>query len=94
MIMLTTQISRSYRGEGNRPHYFVLYGEQGIIAIEVKRTSTVRPREMSGLKAFLKDYPMARPYLLYGGPHHLYEKGIELIPLEKAIENLPDILRR
>jgi predicted AAA+ superfamily ATPase len=73
---------------------FVLYGEQGIIAIEVKRTSTIRPREMSGLKAFLNDYPMARAYLLYGGPHHLFEKGIELIPLEKAIKNLPDILRR
>ena len=73
---------------------FVLYGEQGLIAIEVKRTSTVRPREMSGLKAFLKDYPMAKPLLLYGGPHHLFEKGIEFIPLEKAIGNLPDILNK
>lgn len=73
---------------------FVLYGEQGLIAIEVKRTSTVRPREMSGLKAFLKDYPMAKPLLLYGGPHHLFEKGIEFIPLEKAIKNLPDILNK
>lgn len=71
---------------------FVLYGEQGLIAIEVKRTSTVRPGEMSGLKAFLKDYPMAKPLLLYGGPHHLFENGIEFIPLEKAIKNLPDIL--
>jgi predicted AAA+ superfamily ATPase len=73
---------------------FVLYGEQGLIAIEVKRTSTVRPREMSGLKAFLKDYPMAKTYLLYGGPHHLFEKGIEFIPLEKAMKNLPDILNK
>lgn len=71
---------------------FVLYGERGLLAIEVKRTSTVRPRDMSGLKAFLKDYPMAKPYLFYGGTHHLFEQGIELIPLEKAIKNLPDIL--
>jgi predicted AAA+ superfamily ATPase len=71
---------------------FVLYGEQGLIAIEVKRTSTIRPREMSGLRAFIKDYPMAKPLLLYGGPHHLFEKGIEFIPLEKAIKNLPNIL--
>jgi hypothetical protein len=33
-------------------------------------------------------------YLLYGGPHYLFKKGIEFIPLEKAIENLPDILRQ
>jgi predicted AAA+ superfamily ATPase len=71
---------------------FVLYGERGLIAIEVKRTSTIRPGEMSGLKAFLKDYPMAKPLLLYGGPHHLFEKGIDFIPLETAIKNLPDIM--
>ena len=73
---------------------FVLYGEQGLIAIEVKRTSIVRHRDMSGLKAFLNDYPMGKPYLFYGGPHHLFENGIELIPLEKAIINLPDILNK
>jgi predicted AAA+ superfamily ATPase len=71
---------------------FVLYGERGLIAIEVKRTSTIKPGEMSGLKAFLKDYPMAKPLLLYGGPHHLFEKGIDFIPLETAIKNLPDIM--
>ena len=65
-----------------------------MIAIEVKRTSTVRPREMSGLKAFLKDYSMPKPYLFYGNPHHLFEKGIEFIPLEKAIKSLPDILHQ
>jgi len=49
---------------------------------------------MSGLKAFRKDYPMAKPYLFYDGPHHLFEKGIEFVPLEKAIKSLPDILRQ
>ena len=37
--------------------------------------------------------PMARAYLFYGGPHHLFEEQIELIPLEKAIRNLPTILK-
>ena len=72
---------------------FVLYGEKGLIAIEVKRASTVRSKQMSGLKAFLKEYPMARAYLFYGGSHHLFEEQIELIPLEKAIRNLPTILK-
>lgn len=83
-----------WRTSNNQEIDFVLYGEQGMIAIEVKRTSTVRPREMSGLKAFLKDYPVAKPYLFYGGPHHLFEKGIEFVQLEKAIKSLPDILRQ
>jgi predicted AAA+ superfamily ATPase len=47
---------------------FILYGEKGIHAIEVKRARTIRRRELSGLKAFLKDYPMARGYpVLWGG---------------------------
>jgi len=81
-----------WRTSNNQEVDFVLYGEQGMIAIEVKRTSIVRPGDISGLKAFLRDYPMARPYLFYGGPHHLFENGIEFVPLEKAIKSLPDIL--
>ncbi len=72
----------------------MLYGEKGLIAIEVKRSSIVRPREMSGFRAFLNDYSMASAYLFYGGPHHLFQKGIELVPLEKAIKSLPDILKK
>ena len=83
-----------WRSSNKQEVDFVLYGEKGLIAIEVKRTSTVRPREMSGLKAFLRDYPMAKPYLFYGGAYHRYENEIELIPLEKAIKTLPDILNK
>jgi len=49
---------------------------------------------MSGFRAFLNDYSMASAYLFYGGPHHLFQKGIELVPLEKAIKSLPDILKK
>ncbi len=81
-----------WRSSNNQEVDFVIYGEKGLIAVEVKRASTVRSRDMSGLKAFLRDYPMARPYLFYGGPHHRFENGITLMPIERAIQTLPDIL--
>ncbi len=71
---------------------FVLYGESGLIAIEVKRAGKVRSKELAGLRAFLKDYPMARAYVFYGGRDHLYIENIELIPLNQAIISLPGIM--
>ena len=50
------------------------------------------PKNRQHKAGFVDDYPMGEPYLFYGGPHHFFENGIELIPLEKAIINLPDIL--
>lgn len=71
---------------------FVLYGERGLITIEVKRTTRLRKRDLRGLKAFCKDYPMARPILLYGGRYHRYEKGIEIVPISEALPSLRDLL--
>ena len=71
---------------------FILYGEKSIHAIEVKRARTIRRRELSGLKAFLKDYPMARGYLFYGGDRRMYQDGIELIPVSEGIRTLPMLL--
>ena len=69
-----------------------LYGERGIHAIEVKRAATIRQRELSGLKAFLKDYPMAKGYLFYGGNRRMYQDGIELIPVSEGMRTLPMLL--
>jgi len=71
---------------------FILYGERGIHAIEVKRAANIRQRELSGLKAFLKDYPMAKGYLFYGGNRRMYRDGIELIPVSEGMRTLPMLL--
>jgi hypothetical protein len=47
---------------------------------------------MSGLKAFLRDYPMARAYFIYGGQHYRREGRIEILPIDTALKQLPDIL--
>ncbi len=71
---------------------FVLYGEKGLVAIEVKRAAAIRRRDTAGLTAFLGDYPMARAYLFYGGRERRYLKNIELIPLDQALPALPVLL--
>ncbi|MBN1686243.1 MAG: ATP-binding protein, partial [Spirochaetales bacterium] len=42
---------------------FILYGQLGLIAIEVKHARGVSTSALSGLKAFGRDYPEARRYL-------------------------------
>jgi len=69
---------------------FVLYGEAGLIAIEVKRAAKIRSKEFRGLKAFAKDYPMAtKLYMFYGGDTKLFIDGITLIPIKEALVDLP-----
>lgn len=71
---------------------FVVYGQSGIIAIEVKRTANIRSQDLTGLRAFLSDYPMAQAFLFYGGAARRYEAGITFIPLSEAFHVLPQLL--
>ncbi len=66
---------------------FVLYGESGFYALEVKRSSVVHPRDLSGLRAFAADYPEATPVLLYGGRRTL-ASGILCLPYEGFLRSL------
>jgi len=71
---------------------FVLYGEKGLIAIEVKRAGKIRSRDLRGLKAFAQDYPMASLYMFYGGETKLFIDNITLIPVREALSELPALL--
>lgn len=71
---------------------FILYGERGFIAIEIKRAAKIRNQELKGLKSFAKDYPQADLYMLYGGSKELFVNNITILPIEKALAALPDIL--
>ena len=65
----------------------VAYGGDGLFAIEVKRTRTIRRADLHGLKQFRTDYPMARCVLLFGGDRTEHRDGIELLPLAEALAN-------
>jgi predicted AAA+ superfamily ATPase len=73
---------------------FVLYGESGLIAIEVKRAASIRSRELSGLKTFAKDYPESTRYMFYGGKKRKFVDGINLIPTDDALRDLPTLLKQ
>ena len=70
---------------------FIVYGESGLYAMEVKNTRQVRPEDLRGLKAFAEDYPQSQRYLLYRGKERLKRDGILCIPCEDfLLQLLPD----
>ena len=60
----------------------VLYGEAGLVAIEVKHADKIRSEDLKGLRAFREEYPMARCIVLYRGKDIKYINNISLIPVE------------
>ena len=71
---------------------FIVYGEKGLFAFEIKRSRSISRADMNGLTAFITDYPMARCYLLYGGEHAEYHGNICVMPFMQGIEQLMLIL--
>jgi uncharacterized protein len=71
---------------------FILYGPEGLIAIEVKRSAHLHSKNFRGLKEFKKGYPTARCYLFYGGSIPIYRDKITVLPIEQALRDLDQIL--
>lgn len=71
---------------------FVLYGNRGIRAFEVKRAARISGSLFKGLKSFLDDYPMAKAYFVYGGNRQMSEGKITVLPLAEMLTHLAEIL--
>jgi predicted AAA+ superfamily ATPase len=88
----------AYRGGGNELSFwrtksgnevdFIVYGEDGLSAIEVKNSSSIRPRDLNGLIAFRDDYPETQLVLLYRGRERLKRKGVVCIPCDEFLLQL------
>ena len=59
---------------------FVVYGEDGFWAIEVKNTLRPRPRDLAGLRSFISDYPECEALFLYRGHERLQIGNIRCVP--------------
>jgi predicted AAA+ superfamily ATPase len=70
---------------------FVSYGSLGLFAFEVKRSAHVSSAELGPLLAFREDYPMAQAFVFYGGERRERREGIEFIPFEEGLRELPRI---
>ena len=87
-----------YRDLGYRLHYwrtatgdevdFVLYGERGLRAFEVKMAQRVRPDDLRGLLRFHADFPQARAHLLYLGNRRWHDRGVEVLPFTDCVTHL------
>jgi predicted AAA+ superfamily ATPase len=67
---------------------FVIYGPEGLWALEVKNTGRVRPEDLRGLRAFCRDYPPARGILLYRGEDRLNLDGVYCVPTAEFLGGL------
>ena len=72
---------------------FILYGPKGLLAFEIKRSGRISKNDLNGLKSFANDYPEAKLYMLYGGSRQEYVDNISILPVEKALKELPTILQ-
>jgi len=90
-----------YSGGNHRLHYwqtrskveidFVVYGENGFNALEVKNSVRVRPEDLRGLKKFGEDFPESRRWFLYRGKERLLIDDILCLPCEEFLLDLkPD----
>lgn len=70
---------------------FVLYGNEGIVAIEVKNTQKPNSKDFTGLRAFKEDYPTAKCLMLYRGKEKLKIHDIFCYPCEDFLKRVvPD----
>lgn len=67
---------------------FVVYGEAVFIALEVKHSNLIHPKDLRGLKSFKEDYPESYQLFLYRGKDRLMVDGILIVPVEEFLLQL------
>jgi uncharacterized protein len=67
---------------------FVVYGESGIHAFEVKNSARIRPEDLRALQSFRADYPASQATLLYRGKHRVKRDGVLCLPCEEFFPEL------
>ena len=71
---------------------FILYGDGGLKAFEVKHTDKVRKKDLKGLTAFKDDYPEAEVFLVYNGERTEYHGDITALPLSLTLKKMDLLL--
>lgn len=80
-----------WRTQGGAEVDFVVYGEQGIQAFEVKNAGTIQRRDLRSLRAFREDYPEAEAAVLYRGSEQLRIDHVRCIPVDEFLQSVrPD----
>ena len=70
---------------------FIVYGEGGLQAIEVKNARRVHPTDLRSLRTFREEYPEADAIMLHRGPEHSRIDGVWCLPADDFLrQTLPD----
>jgi len=70
---------------------FILYGSEGLYAIEVKRAENFRDNDLKALRAFKEDYPPTKQIFLSCSNEKYLINGVNCLPCEYFLKNLhPD----
>ena len=70
---------------------FVVYGTEGLWAIEVKSSSKIHSGDLRGLRAFRDEYPNSKTLLIYRGQDRLVKSGVLCVPCSDFLMGLyPD----
>lgn len=64
---------------------FIVFGDAGFWAIEVKNTERIREKDLKPLMAFSKDYPEAKAIFLYRGKDRLFINGVICLPCDEFL---------
>jgi predicted AAA+ superfamily ATPase len=67
---------------------FVVYGDSGIHAVEVKNTGQLGLDDLRSLRTFGDDYPQSSRYLLYRGKERFRRHDILCLPCEDFLLQL------
>ncbi|MEK7466543.1 MAG: ATP-binding protein [Planctomycetota bacterium] len=67
---------------------FVLYGERGLRAFEVKASERVRSEDFRGLRKFMEDYPGAKACLVHLGSRRWHDRGVDVVPVAECLAEL------
>lgn len=67
---------------------FIVYGEEGFWAFEVKNSKKIHSVDLRGLKTFAQDYPECIPVFLYRGQETLKIDNITCLPCEEFLKGL------
>ena len=102
LVLQEIAARNSYENDAYRLYYwrtrqglevdFVLYGERGFKAIEVKHSDRARARDFKGLRRFKKDHPEAELMFVYLGSRRRHEDGVEIIPAQDFFQNIGEFL--
>jgi predicted AAA+ superfamily ATPase len=70
---------------------FVVYGEAGFWALEVKNSTRISDKDLRPLRVFREDFPESKALFLYRGRERLLRHGVLCLPCDEFLRQLkPD----